>query len=43
MKPSPLGPMRKYYYLTDEGKNELSEFINSWYKIKENVENVLEG
>lgn len=35
MKPSPLGPMRKYYYLTDEGKNELSEFINSWYKIKE--------
>ncbi|MBV1821756.1 PadR family transcriptional regulator [Coprococcus sp. MSK.21.13] len=43
MKPSSLGPMRKYYYLTDEGKNELSEFINSWYKIKENVENVLEG
>lgn len=43
MKASPLGPMRKYYYLTNEGKNELSEFINSWYKIKENVENVLEG
>lgn len=43
MKPSPLGPMRKYYYLTNEGKDELSEFITTWYNIKKNVENVLEG
>ncbi|WP_027624296.1 PadR family transcriptional regulator [Clostridium lundense] len=42
MKPSPLGPMRKYYYITDEGKNELMEFIGTWSEMKENVQNVLE-
>ena len=41
MKPSPLGPMRKYYYLEDAGRNELNEFISVWGEIKENVENVL--
>lgn len=43
MKESPLGPMRKYYYLTDEGFKELEEFISSWNEIKMNIENVLEG
>jgi len=40
---SPLGPMRKYYYLTEEGINELENFVSSWNKIKKNIDNVLEG
>ena len=43
MKKSPLGPMRKYYYLTEEGVTELKEFISSWEEIKKNIDNVLEG
>lgn len=43
MKKSPLGPMRKYYYLTEEGIKELNDFIVSWNEVKINVENVLEG
>lgn len=43
MKKSPLGPMRKYYYLTDGGVEELNEFTVSWEKIKKNVDSVLEG
>lgn len=42
MKKSPLGPMRKYYYLTEEGKFELNNFINTWNIVKRNVENILE-
>lgn len=41
MKESPLGPMRKYYYLTNEGKKELDEFIYSWNQIKKSIDNVL--
>lgn len=41
MKPSPLGPMRKYYYISDKGSIELDNFINTWNEIKQNVENVL--
>lgn len=43
MKQSPLGPMRKYYYLTEEGVKELEDFISSWNEIKKNIDNVLEG
>jgi len=42
MKPSPLGPMRKYYFLTEEGTTELKDFIDTWKEIKGNIENVLE-
>lgn len=42
MKKSPLGPMRKYYYLTEEGVRELEDFKLSWNKIKKNISNVLE-
>lgn len=42
MKKSPLGPMRKYYYLTEEGITELKDFISSWEEIKKNIDNVLE-
>ena len=41
MKPSPLGPMRKYYYLEDSGRQELKGFITAWNEIKQNIENVL--
>ena len=40
MKESPFGPMRKYYYLTKLGELELKEFIDSWRKIKRNIDNV---
>lgn len=43
MKKSPFGPMRKYYFITEEGKRELENFISSWNKIKINIENVLGG
>jgi PadR family transcriptional regulator PadR len=43
MKKSPLGPMRKYYYLTENGVEELENFILSWNEIKRNVDTVLEG
>lgn len=42
-KKSPLGPMRKYYYLTKEGHKELEDFMLSWEEIKKNVDRVLEG
>ncbi|MHC6179934.1 PadR family transcriptional regulator [Clostridium sp. JNZ X4-2] len=42
MKKSPLGPMRKYYYLTGEGIKELENFILSWKKIRQSIDNVLE-
>lgn len=43
MKKSPLGPMRKYYYLTEEGTDELKDFIESWMETKKNIDRVLEG
>lgn len=43
MKKSPFGPMRKYYFITEDGEEQLKRFISSWNKIKENVESVLEG
>lgn len=41
MKVSPFGPMRKYYYLTEDGKKELEEFVSSWNSIKENIDKIL--
>ena len=43
IKSSPLGPKRKYYYLTNKGKNELKGFIKLWKKLKTNVDKVLEN
>lgn len=43
MRKSPYGPMRKYYYLTEDGHKALKEFILLWNEIKKNVDNVLEG
>lgn len=41
-KKSPLGPMRKYYYLTEKGKEELKDFMDSWEEINNAVKRVLE-
>jgi len=42
LRKSPFGPMRKYYVLTDEGRNELSSFIESWQFLKKSIDNLLE-
>ena len=38
---SPLGPKRKYYSLTNLGKEELKEFRSSWSKISNSVNKVM--
>lgn len=37
-KPSPLGPKRKYYYLTTLGHEELENFLLGWKELKVNVD-----
>lgn len=42
-KESPLGPKRKYYYLTDLGREFLSEFEIVWNSVKNSVDRILKG
>ncbi|MBO5041069.1 MAG: PadR family transcriptional regulator [Clostridia bacterium] len=35
--PSPLGPKRKYYSITEEGEKYLASFINIWKQISDSV------
>ncbi len=42
-RPSPFGPMRKYYSLTKAGKESLQEFKDIWDRIKNIVNEVMEG
>lgn len=42
-KESPLGPKRKYYFLTDIGKKFLIEFEMIWNDVKHSVDRVLRG
>ena len=35
--PSPLGPKRKYYSITDEGRSYLESFISTWKQISYSV------
>ncbi|MGL4989563.1 MAG: PadR family transcriptional regulator [Sarcina sp.] len=37
-KQSPFGPDRKYYSLTEQGNEELKEFISSWNLINDNIQ-----
>ncbi len=39
--PSPLGPKRKYYSVTDEGLKHLDSFIKSWNQISTSVADIL--
>ena len=42
-KESPLGPKRKYYFLTDMGEDFLREFEIVWSDVKKSVDRVLKG
>ncbi len=42
-KDSPLGPKRKYYFLTEEGKKQLEDFTTSWERIKTKVDRIIGG
>lgn len=42
-KESPLGPKRKYYFLTDDGKIFLREFEDIWNEVKISVDKILKG
>lgn len=41
IKPSPLGPSRKYYSITREGKEMLGSFRASWEMVSTAVENIM--
>ena len=40
---SPLGPIRKYYSITEEGKKRLEAFLDSYRKVTKCAEAVLFG
>jgi len=42
-RPSPVGPPRKYYSLTNEGKESLKDFQETWIRIQSIVNRVMEG
>ena len=39
--PSPLGPSRKYYSLTEAGREQLREFEICWSSVSDTVESIL--
>lgn len=41
LKKSTAGPKRKYYSLTQKGKNELQQFMVRWDKLQSSVNHVL--
>lgn len=42
-KESPLGPKRKYYFLTETGEEFLNEFQAVWEDVKKSVDRVMKG
>lgn len=40
-KPSPDGPDRKYYQITDEGQEYIEVFINQWSEMEESVDKLI--
>lgn len=42
-KESPLGPKRKYYFLTKAGEEFLKEFEEVWDDVKESVDRIMKG
>lgn len=44
-RPSPLGPSRKYYSITPEGRAYLEEFIKHWQQVAVSINTIfgLEG
>ena len=43
MKESTLGPARKYYSLTEKGKQELEDFIDAWGYLTKHINGIIEG
>ncbi|WP_346930132.1 PadR family transcriptional regulator [Clostridium sp.] len=43
MKESPFGPARKYYSLTEKGREELKDFVNTWEYMSENINDIING
>ena len=41
VRPSPLGPSRKYYSITPEGRSMLDSFLSCWKSVSGAVENVM--
>ncbi len=41
-RPSPLGPMRKYYFVTPDGQTNLHEFQETWQRMMKMVNEVME-
>ena len=41
VRPSPLGPSRKYYSITREGKKMLDSFTECWARVSNAVENIM--
>ncbi|KEK19849.1 PadR family transcriptional regulator [Bacillus manliponensis] len=41
LRKSTAGPKRKYYSLTNKGREEVANFIERWNDLKESVENVV--
>ena len=41
-KDSPLGPKRKYYYLTNEGQFFLKQFEATWMEVRRSVDKIWE-
>jgi len=41
MRPSASGPNRKYYFLTESGKEELRQIADEWEEIAKPVSNLL--
>jgi PadR family transcriptional regulator PadR len=41
-RPSPLGPMRKYYFVTQEGQTNLQEFRETWLRMMKMVNELME-
>jgi len=37
------GPPRRYYFLTEEGRTTLTEFIERWNRFKTSIDNLLDG
>jgi len=43
MMPSSEGPMRKYYYITEQGKEALRQFTEHWESLSAGVDRILKG
>ncbi|MBQ8208379.1 MAG: PadR family transcriptional regulator [Clostridia bacterium] len=41
--PSPLGPRRKYFSITDKGREYLREFENCWRTVADSVSRIIGG